>query len=202
MVEEAKLAYWEEAKKWDPGKVVPNEYLLAKIANLSVHFENENDEDDSGRTEIDSHANMVVLGKHTLILEDTGRAVDVQPVMPDYKTLKNVKIVDDTVLWEHPYNQTLYILVFKNALHVLIIDVNLVPPFIMREAGLTVNEVPKIQTPDPLIEDHSIWFPGENLRFNLLLHGIFLYFLSSKPSSEQIEECVSEERVLLMTPEG
>ena len=34
------------------------------------------------RTELDSHANMPVLGRHTYILNDTGQTVEVNPFPP------------------------------------------------------------------------------------------------------------------------
>ena len=37
-----------------------------------------------------------------------------------------------------------YILTVKNALYVPSMSHNLIPPFIMREAGLVVNDVPRI----------------------------------------------------------
>jgi hypothetical protein len=38
-----------------------------------------------------------------------------------------------------------YLLIVRNALHVPSMQHNLIPPFIMREAGLVVNDVPKMQ---------------------------------------------------------
>ena len=39
-----------------------------------------------------------------------------------------------------------YILTVRNALHVPSMEHNLIPPFIMREAGLVINDVPRIHT--------------------------------------------------------
>ena len=47
------------------------------------------------RTEIDSHANMQVVGKHSYIIAETGKKVDVSPSTPDYKPL-TVPLVDAT----------------------------------------------------------------------------------------------------------
>ena len=45
---------------------------------------NDHDEEES-RTEIYSHTNIVVVGKHTTILADTGNKVDVIPFTSDYQ---------------------------------------------------------------------------------------------------------------------
>ena len=38
--------------------------------------------------EINSHANMVVVGKHEIILDDTGNKVDVSQFAPDYQAME------------------------------------------------------------------------------------------------------------------
>jgi hypothetical protein len=70
-------------------------------------------------------------------------------------------------------------------------DHNLVPPFIMREAGHTVNECPKFQAKDPSTDDHCIIADGVDsvVRVPLQLHGIFSYFCTRKPSKEEFFGC-------------
>ena len=48
------------------------------------------------RTELDSHANMPVVGKHAYIIVETGKKVDVSPFTHDYRPLM-VPLVDTTV---------------------------------------------------------------------------------------------------------
>ena len=86
------------------------------------------------RTELDSHANMPVVGKYAYIIAKTGKKVDVAPFTPDYKPL-TVPLVDATVRYDNPYNRKSYILVLWNALYVLSMDNNLIPPFMLREMG-------------------------------------------------------------------
>eukprot|EP00957_Ditylum_brightwellii_P187339 14268246-Ditylum_brightwellii.AAC.1 len=45
------------------------------------------------RTELDSHANMPVMGSDALVVSDTGRLMKVNPFTPDYDVMK-VKLVD------------------------------------------------------------------------------------------------------------
>ena len=76
---------------------------------------------------------------------------------------------------------------------------NLIPPFLMGEAGLKVNDTPKMHVDNPQVEDHSIYFPKEDVRITMELTGIFSCFPTSKPSEQDLEEC---ENVLTITPEG
>ena len=114
--------------------------------------------DTNSRTELDSHANMVVVGTNSLIIEWSGRTAIVNPFTPDYDALPEVPIVDAAVMYECPTSGKEYILIVRNALHVTAMEHNLIPPFVMREAGIVVNDIPKIHVTDPTIEDHSLYF--------------------------------------------
>ena len=50
-------------------------------------------------TELNSHANMVVVCEHALVIAHTGKTVEVQPFSPDCKTMESVPIVDAVVKW-------------------------------------------------------------------------------------------------------
>ena len=39
--------------------------------------------DEDSQTELDSHANMPVVGRHTYAISDTGRIADVNPFTPE-----------------------------------------------------------------------------------------------------------------------
>ena len=57
----------------------------------------------SSRTELDSHANMPVIGMNAYILSKIGETVDVAPFTPDYKSI-NVELVDAALKYECPYS--------------------------------------------------------------------------------------------------
>eukprot|EP00957_Ditylum_brightwellii_P022755 1716222-Ditylum_brightwellii.AAC.1 len=64
-------------------------------------------------------------------------------------------------------------------------DHSLIPPFMLREAGLTVNETPKIHKEHHTVDDHVITFPKSGLRIPMGLWEVFLYFPTSMPSTEE-----------------
>jgi hypothetical protein len=130
--------------------------LTALIADVDVNDENEND--GLSRTELDSHANMPVVGRNSCIIADTGHIAEVNPFTPDYNSMQ-VPIVDAAIQYECPYSGTSYILVIRNALHVWSMKNNLLPPFLLREAGLQVCDTPKIQVDNPSVDNHAICFP-------------------------------------------
>ena len=113
--------------------------------------------DGQSRTELDSHANMPVVGREALVVEQSGRTVEVSPFTPDYKPIK-VEVVNAIIQYDSPLDGKEYILVVQNALRVPSMSNNLIPPFIMRENGIMVNECAKIHCEDPTRHDHAIIF--------------------------------------------
>ena len=151
------------------------------------------------RTELDTHANMVVLGKHCFVFDRIhGKTCEVEPFDPSLGTAKEIPIVDAVIAYDCPYLARTFILIIRNALHVETMDNNLIPPFILREAGLEVSDVPKIHVQEPSEEDHAITFPESDLRIPLQLWGVFSFFHSRRPSPEEIEQCEK----LFLTPDS
>jgi hypothetical protein len=90
---------------WDPGGdqdsdpdrklfkiTVPTQVysLLATImaADVDLVLDDEDmDAEQSRTTELDSHANMLVVGRHAFIISNTGRVADVNAFMPDYEPM-------------------------------------------------------------------------------------------------------------------
>ena len=132
-------------------------------------------------TELDSHANMVVLGRHAFIFESTNRTCSVIPFSDTIGTMKDVPIVDGAIAYDNPSTGETTILIVRNALHVPSMEHNLIPPFLMRESGLVVNDVPKIHCSDPDRNDHCIISIEHDLKIMLNLNGIFSYFQSRMP---------------------
>ena len=110
----------------------------------------------------------------------SGRKVDVSPFSPNYKPLIALA-VDAALQYDNPYNGQLYILVIRDALYVLVMSNNLLSPFMLREAGVWVIDVPKIHVKDPTENNHNITFVETGFRIPLSLWGTFSYFPSYKP---------------------
>ena len=140
------------------------------------------------RTELDSHANMVVLGKHSFIFESSGRTCNVSPFAKELGIASNVPIVDGAIAYDCPTTKETYILIVRNALYMPSMDLNLIPPFIMRAGGVQVNEVPKIHCDDPTSNDHCISFKDIDLRIPLQLFGTFSYFHTRKPMPQELHD--------------
>ena len=150
------------------------------------------------RTELDSHANMVVIGKHSFIFESTGRTCNVKPFCDELGIAKDIPIVDAAIAYDCPYKNKTYILLIRNALYIPSMIHNLIPPFIMRAGNVIVNDTPKIHCESPTVNDHSIRFSTSDLRIPLQLLGTFSYFHSRKPEPNELMDCDK----LFITPDS
>ena len=57
------------------------------------------------RTELDSHANMLVVGKNCYVIGLTGKTMDVCPFTPEYESLKKVPLVDAELMYTCEYTK-------------------------------------------------------------------------------------------------
>ena len=153
-------------------------------------------------TELDSHANMPVAGGGTSVITRTGRHARVTPFSPELPSMDMVEILDVAMAYDDPVTLTTTILVMRNSLYVPTMDHNLIPPFVMREAGLTVDETPKFQLAgDATVDNHMIFDPATGLRIHLKLNGIFSYFPTRPLTSSEIES-LDDYRLVYLTPDA
>ena len=148
---------------------------------------------------------MTVAGRHATVINKSGKSADVRPFSKDCSKMIAVPIVGLEIAYDFPYSGITYILIIKNALYIASMNHNLVPPLIMREAGLIVNDVPRINTSqeDLTNQTHCIVSMvdgddnGTNLNIRMKLDGIFSYFPTRKLTMDKLEECEYMETVYL-----
>jgi hypothetical protein len=89
----------------------------------------------------------------------------------------------------------------RNALLISSMNHNLLPPFLVREAGLFLDETPKHQAASPTIDNHSIYDMRTGMQIHLQLQGIFSYFLT-RPLSLEEQENWETYPIIFITPDG
>ena len=160
-----------------------------------------NDNNKSSTTELDSHANMAVVGAQATIIQETGLYADVNAFSDEVSKLNRIPINDMVIAYDCPFSLQTYLLIIKNALHVASMNHNLIPPFIMEEAGLDVNAKAKIHSKDLCVSDHSIYDSETELRIPLKLRGIFSYFNTRRLTSDEIVNC-QEYPTIYLSPDS
>lgn len=107
-------------------------------------------------------------------------------------------IVNVVVVYDCPYRAKTYLLIMRNVLHIPELPLNLLPPFIMREDGVIVDDCPKSQSPFPSTINHSMYFQYADLRIHFELNNTFSSFHTRKPASDEL----STYDQIFMTPDS
>ena len=141
------------------------------------------------KSELDNHANIVVTGLQCVVFDDTTKTCTVNSFSESVGRLDNIRIVDIVMAYDCPYKSKTYLLLMRNTLHIPELPLNLIPPFIMREGGIIVDECPKSQLQNLSVENHSMWCEDAKLRIHFELNGIFSSFQTRKPTDHELEVC-------------
>ena len=132
--------------------------MYAKICIIWANCGGEDDKHET-TTKLDTHANMAIVGNQATVFH-TGRTAELRDFSDEVEKLESVPIVDAALAYDCLNSLKTYILTVKNALHIPSMKHNLIPPFIMREAGLEVNDTPRIHNRDEVTcVSHSIMMP-------------------------------------------
>ncbi len=150
-------------------------------------------------TELDSHANMAVASADCTIISKSGKYADVTPFLEDLPVMKMVEIVDDMMAYDDPISHTTYLLVMRNALSIPSMGHNLIPPFLIREAGLALDELPTFQLDTPTIDSHAIVDDVTGMRIHMKLNGIFSYFTTRNLIQDEMDHWETYPIVFLTT---
>ena len=114
---------------------IENPDLVHVIANASSG--------ESWGTELDSHDDSAVVSKNCYVLIKTGKVAKVQEFISALGKPVLVPLVDANVAYDEPTSGKTMLLKIRNALYIERLNSNLIPPFIMRLAGIKVNGCPR-----------------------------------------------------------
>ena len=95
------------------------------------------------------------------------------PFSADLPVMEQFEIGDVAIAYDDPYSSRKFLLVIWNALLISSMDQNLLPPFLVREASLFLDETPKFQPTDLTRDNHTIFDEETGMRIHLQLNGTF-----------------------------
>ena len=95
----------------------PNRYILKKVSVGAATLGNDASLICS-TTELDSHANMAVLGKQINIIQDLGLCAEVNAFPDEISKMSQVPIVDGCMAYDYPATGKTFILVVRNGLYI------------------------------------------------------------------------------------
>jgi hypothetical protein len=152
-------------------------------------------------TELDLHANMAVAGADCTIIAKSGNYADITPFSEDLPMMKMVEIFDAMMAYDDPISHTTYLLVMRNVLSIPSMGHNLILPFLICEAGLALDEMPKFQLDMPTIDNHAIVDNVTGMRIHLKLNGIFSYSTTRTLLQEEMDHWDTYP-IVFLTPDG
>jgi hypothetical protein len=110
------------------------------------------------------------------------------PSLQTFLQWKRVEIGDTAIAYDDPILHVTYLLVMQNALLISMMNHNLFPLFLIREAGLYVDETPKHQVANPTVDNHVIVDSETGMRIHLSLKRIFSSFPTCALTLKEIED--------------
>jgi hypothetical protein len=144
-----------------------------------------NDRTVYGKSELDSHADTVVLGSNCVILNYTGRECDVSPYTDTYDAIKGVPIIKGATAWTSNLTGETFIMVFNKALCMgKVMEHSLINPNQLRHYGVNVQDNPYSSTQVHIsTEDQGFILPLET-------DGTAIYFVPSRtPTAKELQTC-------------
>ena len=177
----------------------PNEHLIKRMMT-SISSSGDNVCYESS-TELDSHANMAVIVKQAFFFSHIGQYANVRAFTDEFKGIPKAPIVDAVIAYECPQSGQTYLLVVRNALCVPPMEHHLIPPFILREAGLVLRDTPKIHCNVPSAEDHSLFDEETGRQIPFTRDGTFSVFKLRSLINDEINNVEDFETVFL-TPDS
>ena len=142
---------------------------------------------------------MIVFGKDCFNISKSDEEA-IGNAFTDQVGTITVPIFDNAVANDYPWSQTTYIFTARNILSVPSMEYNLILPFILSEAGLTVNDTDMIHFNKSSIDDYAIICPNSDLRIRIHLHGTFSCYSNQMTTPDEILDPAC--RVVAITPEG
>ena len=162
--------------------------------------------DSGSRTELDSHADACVVGKHALIIQDFDRPVDVTGYDPTMGTKRDLRTVSAALAYDDPRDGATVILIVHQAIHVPTMCNNLLTPMQLRVNDVKVRDTPRFLTDPSDREDnqHAIVIPTpdhDDYVIPLDLHGIISYFPTRRPSLSEFDAATDRYELTYETPQ-
>ena len=98
---------------------------------------------------------------------------------------KTVDVVDTSIVYEYEFTGKVLIMIIRHGFHLKEMKQNLLSPFIMRLAGLEVNEQPKFMTRNPTTKHHFVNLNENDIRIPFVIRGIVCFLLNRKINQEE-----------------
>jgi hypothetical protein len=159
-----------------------------KVCDITMHLGSLGQTGPACRSDLDSHADMSMVGMEVITFQDFERPVNVSGYDPKGPVAMDLKAVSSVIAHEVPGSGRVVILILHQAINFPHLPHNLLNPMQMRLNDVVVNETPKFQCANPTNLSHTITVKGDNMNDELVipldLRGVVSCFTMIKPTQE------------------
>ena len=109
-------AYWFPPRHRTISRIVSSIRKISKNKTAKAEYQHQPQSTSHGCIELDTHADMTVLGSNCVVLSYTGKECEVSPYSSEYEAVQNVPIVTRATVWTNATDGTAYLLIFHESL--------------------------------------------------------------------------------------
>jgi hypothetical protein len=153
--------------------------------------------------DLDSHADMAVLGENCRIISDEAYTIQVYGYDKSLGSTER-EVVSGVFAYDDPDDGLVTLLVVHQGIHVPTMEYSMVPPFQLRCNDVKVDECPKSLTDYPTETNHTIrihYGDGKIMTLPLLLRGGISYLPVRRPTEgEMFDETIPRHELTYETP--
>ena len=143
-------------------------------------------------SELDTHAETCVFGRHAFIVERHDQVVNVSGYDPTKGYVNNIGVVNATVTIDNVDTGESHVVIINQSVHVPTMEDNLLCPMQLRMHGTVMNDKPKFLLRDLTDDDHCFILQNETLddllRIPLTIKGVSSVFPSRKTTQMEYEK--------------
>jgi hypothetical protein len=164
-----------------------------EICAITMHLGSIRQTGPACRSDLDSHADVSMVGMEVITFQDFERPVNVRGYDPKGPVAMALKTVSAGMANDVPGSGRVVIIIVHQAINLPYLPHNLLNPMQMRLNDVVVNETPTFQCSNPTNIYHTITVKGENINDELIipldLRGMVSCLTTRKPTQEEFDTC-------------
>ena len=135
--------YWFPPRHRTISRIVSSIRKISKNKTVKAGYQHRPQSTSHGRIELDTHADMTVLGSNCLVMSYKGKDCEVSNYSSEYEAVLNVPVIKGSTVWSTTTDGTVYLLIFHESLWMGDkLDHTLVNPNQLRAYGVSIKDNP------------------------------------------------------------
>ena len=135
--------YWFPPRHRTISRIVSSIRKDSKNKTAKAEYQHRPQSTSHGHIELDTHADMTVLGSNCVVLSYTGKECELSPYSSEYEGVRNIPVVTGAMVWTNAMDGTAYLMIFHESLWMGDkLDHTLVNPDQLQAYGVSIQDNP------------------------------------------------------------